>query len=133
MNGLPLFDSFPHINIAELCDDPDERAVARRLNLCDGAENAIKVRDLAALTGVSSRKVQSIVHHLIHSHGIPVGTSMREPYGNFLAITSKERQDVIDLHRRRGLAELGTAAALEGIDEAEYLRRLQTELEVEPA
>lgn len=121
-------DFAPGIDVSALCDDDDERAVARLLNELRGASKAMKVPNIAATVGVPTRKVQSIVHHLINHHGIAVGTSMRKPFGNFLAVTTEERRMVIALHRSRALSELATAAALEGVDRAEYLRRVQVEL-----
>lgn len=106
----------------------DELAVWYVIRLHPGATRAIQVDALAAQVRMQPRKVQSIVRALIHDHGKAVGTSMRRPFGYFHAVTSEERVEVADLHRRRALAELATAAKISGIDRAEYIRRFQTEL-----
>lgn len=123
-----LFDP-PRIPLGELCDT-DEIAVAATLNQCIGAARAIQVNALASSIGIPSRKCQSIVRHLIVEHGAPIGTSMREPYGWYLAETEAEMDDVIALHRSRALAELETMAKLRKTTVRAVLARIQTELDV---
>lgn len=125
-NGEPEYS----IDLEALCADPDERRVARELNDHRGQAEAIRVPVLAARVGLPTRQVQEIVHHLIHVHDASIGTSMRPPYGNFLAVSAAERQEAARLHRSRGIAELVTAAKLERIDKQTLLQQVQTELEV---
>lgn len=95
-----------------------------------GREKAIKAPDLAGIVNLGTRKLQSVIHELIHDHAIPVGSAMSEPYGYFLAITDAEREDVADMFHRRGLAFLATERKLRQISTTEQMRRLQIEMEV---
>lgn len=105
-----------------------EREVWYVLRNHEGAENAIKVPDLAERVGLGSRQVQRIVHRLIHDFGKAVGTSMREPMGLYHATTPQEREEVAALHRRRAKGMLATAAKIVGVSVREYVERHQLEL-----
>lgn len=107
----------------------DEHKVWNVLRFREGPASAIQVEAVAELVGIPARRVQQIVRTLIHERGRAIGTSMAEPYGWFLAVTHEQREAVADLHRRRALAELSTAAKILGIDRREVVRRFQTELD----
>lgn len=124
----PLFDR-PHIDTGTLCN-PEEKSVAAILNGCVGAAEAMTVPNVARACGLNPRRCQSIVRHLIVDHGAPVCTSMRSPYGWYLAETQEEIAGVVELHRSRALAELQTMARLKGIGLRRLLAQIQTELEV---
>ncbi|MEM7416815.1 MAG: hypothetical protein AAF389_15015 [Gemmatimonadota bacterium] len=116
----------PRIDFSKL--DKDERAVASLLTTRRGSSRAMKVPAIAKAVGLPTRQVQHIVRSLIVDHGIPIGTSMREPYGNYLAVTSEERSAIAKLHRARAEAEMERARVFERIDREEHTRRHQTEL-----
>lgn len=109
--------------------DPQAADIWHVLRFREGRERAIKVADLAELVRISPRNCQRIVHRLIHDFGRPIGTSMSEPHGWFHAVTHEERAEVAELHRRRALAELTTAARIMAIDRRELLAQIQTELD----
>lgn len=125
----PLFAQGPRIATDALCDT-DERAVAGILNQCVGEGWAMQVADVARATGIPARRCQSIVRHLIVDHGAPIGTSMRAPFGWYLAETPAEMDRVVELHRSRALSELTTMARLRGTCLRGILSQIQTELEV---
>ena len=60
----------------------EERAVVGALEW--GRERAIQVPDLAKRVGIPQRRVQKILNDVVHQHGIPIGTSMSAPHGNYL-------------------------------------------------
>lgn len=91
----------------------------------EGAARAIQVDTLAELVGIGSRQVQRIVRRLITLHGKPVGTSMRAPFGYFVAITREEREQVAALHTARALSELAVASKIKGVTVAEEIQRLR--------
>lgn len=106
-----------------------EITVWRALRGHEGAAKAIKADALAELVGINVRNVQRAIHSLIHKRGKPVGSSMSEPMGYFVAVTADERRTAAELHRTRGLAMLTTAARIMAIDRRELLRQIQTELD----
>lgn len=106
-----------------------EMAVWRALRTHEGRARAIKADTVAELAGLSVRNVQRAIHSLIHNRGKPIGSSMAEPMGYFVAVTTEERTAAAELHRTRGLAMLTTAARIMDIDQRELLRQIQTELD----
>jgi hypothetical protein len=106
-----------------------ERAVWSALRHHEGAASAIKCETLAMLAELSERNVQRAIHSLIHDRAKPIGSSMREPMGYFIAVTPEERRAAAKLHRDRGLAMLETASKIMAIDRRELLRQIQTELD----
>lgn len=108
--------------------EADHRVWSALRSSHEGAENAIQVPTLAELVRMSPRNVQKIVRRLVVMFGKPIGTSMREPFGNFVAVTAAEREQVAALHRARALSELEVAAKIVGVTAAEEVERLQTEL-----
>lgn len=107
--------------------EADHRVWSALRSSHEGAENAIQVPTLAELVRMSPRNVQKIVRRLVVVFGKPIGTSMREPFGNFVAVTAAEREQVAALHRARALSELEVAAKIEGISREEYARKHQAE------
>lgn len=107
----------------------DQLAVHAELRRHEGADRAIRADDLATAVGMdSTRRLQRIIHQLIYVHGIAVGSSMREPYGYYLAVTCTERREVGESLIRRGFAIVETGRRVGDIDEAEVVARLQTEM-----
>lgn len=107
----------------------DEAVVWNELRDRRGSNRAIRVGTLAELVGMKPRKVQEIVHALIHEWGKPIGTSMSKPFGYYHIVEAEERKHVVELHTRRGIAELATAAKISRISTEECLRRCLAELE----
>lgn len=105
------------------------RAVWQVLRTHEGPECAIKAELVVELAGLSERNVQRGVHELIHVHGKSIGSSMREPFGYYVAVTHEQREEAAKLHRERGLAMLTTASKIMAIDRRELLEQIQTELD----
>lgn len=106
----------------------EERAVFYALR--SGAENARQIKDLAEETGIPGRQVQSIVETLILEYSIPIGTSMRRPYGNYLIDSAEDLENTVELLRTRGISNLVRAAALKNMSLRQYLEEVQVELEL---
>ena len=90
----------------------DEAAVLRVLRGHVGREAAIQVEAIAAETGVSGRKVQQIVRHLIEHHGQLIGTASSAPYGNYIMSDPDEIDEVVRSLRHRGIAVLVRASII---------------------
>lgn len=118
------------LDLAALCDE-DERAIARALRW--GRAGARQVRDISAEAGTTGRRTQEIVDHLIHVHRWPIGTSMSEPFGNYLIDTAADLEQTVELLRTRGISSLARAAALKRITVGEYLRSIQHDLHLTSA
>jgi hypothetical protein len=130
MNLDPQFALFleatrPVLSLDALCSD-EERAVARALRW--GRAGARQIRAIAADAGVGSRRAQEIVDHLIHTHRWPIGTSMSEPFGNYLIDSPADLEQTVELLRARGISNLARAAALKRMTVGEYLRAIQSDL-----
>ena len=126
---LDLEVSRPALDLAGLCAD-EERAVARELRW--GRAAARQVGEIAAAAELPERRVQELISHLLLDHQWPVGTSMAAPFGNYLIDDRDELEETVGLLRKRGLSHLVRAAALKRMTVGEYLRRLQTELDLNP-
>jgi hypothetical protein len=109
--------------------DEQERAVLRVLP--HGRKNAVRVRELAARADIAPRRFQELVEHLVHGHGILIGTSMGEPHGNYLIDDMDELRATEQLLRRRALSLLARAARLGRVGMRQYLASVQTELGAE--
>lgn len=123
MTDLPLF-ARPLFDPEGLT--PDQLRVAQALGR--GREEARRIADLATETGLSDRDVQSIVEDLILKHHVPVGSSMRPPYGNYLIVDREDLDRTETLLRDRAIKGLRRAAALKGMAVQDYMRRVQTSL-----
>ncbi|HEX6038953.1 hypothetical protein [Longimicrobium sp.] len=106
--------------------DPEELAVARVLRW--GRAGALQVKEVAAAAGLPVRRTQKVVHRLLHERHWPIGTSMAEPFGNYLIDSADELEDTVELLRARGLSELTRAAALRKMTINAYLAAVQAEL-----
>lgn len=106
----------------------EERLVYEALRT--GAENARQIKTLAEETGIPGRQVQAIVETLILEYQVPIGTSMRPPYGNYLIDSAAELEATVELLRVRGISNLVRAAALKKMTLAMYLEEVQVELEL---
>jgi len=107
----------------------EERAVFYALR--EGAANARQIKDLAEETGLSGRQVQSIVETLILEYHVPIGTSMRAPFGNYLIDSAEDLEATVELLRTRGISNLVRAAALKKLTLEAYLQEVQVQLELE--
>lgn len=117
----------PVLDIAALGDD--ERALARALRW--GRANARQVRELAAEAGIPARRAQDVIDHLIHEHGWPIGTSMREPFGNYLIDSAEDLSATVELLRARGISNLARAAALRRMSVRRLLEEIQADMLLE--
>lgn len=136
MSAQPsLFDA-PALDLFALCN-PEEIAVANQLRT--GRARALKVETIAAEASlalgrkISGRRVQTILLHLIEAHRVPVGTSMREPFGNYLIDDAEDLRQTVELLKVRGIDNLVRAAALRKITLARLLAEVQMELEADAA
>lgn len=125
--GLLFHPPRPDIDPASLCDDEERRVLA---TLLWGKENAQKVDELAKEARVHPRKFQEIIQHLIRKHQVPVGTSMGEPYGNYLIDSDEDLEATHQLLRTRGISILVTCAALKKMHVRRYLELVQANLDV---
>lgn len=117
----------PKLPLAELSSE--EQAVVAALEW--GRENARLIPEAAAAAGLPPRRYQRTVEHLVHVHGIPIGTAMGPPHGNYLVDDPEELARVEELLRRRGISLIARAAALRRFGLRRYLSEIQTALDDE--
>lgn len=126
MNLGPLFDvPRPELDPDGLCDAED-RAVLRALRW--GRQQARQIPEIAAEAGVTGRRAQTIIQHLLLDHHVPIGTSMGEPAGNYLIEDEQDLSATVELLRRRGISNLVRAAALKKMTLRRYLETVQHDL-----
>jgi len=106
---------------------PEQRDVFEALAW--GRANARRIDQLAAMTGLSGRKVQAIAQTLRELYAVPIGTSMSAPFGCYLVDDPNELAACYRLFRARGLSNLKQAAALRHMSLRAYLKEVQTEIE----
>lgn len=114
------------LDLEQLSND-EERAVMRALRY--GRSAARSVPTLAEETGLPPRRVQSIVKHLIFRHGVPVGTSMGRPAGNYLIDDPEDLEATTELLRVRAIQSLARVAALQKMNHRRLLEEIQPELD----
>lgn len=122
--ALHLDTARPVLSLESL--DSEERAVARVLRW--GRAGALQVREIAAAAQLPVRTTQRVVKRLLHERQWPIGTSMTEPYGNYLIDSAQELEDTVGLLRDRGISELARAAALSRMTLRAYLANVQMDL-----
>jgi hypothetical protein len=85
---------------------PDERAVLDVLVRYRGRQEAVGLEIVAGIAGISERKVQEIVVHLIERHGWPIGSAVKSPMGYFLIENEEELAESLSqlVHRLTALA-----------------------------
>lgn len=115
----------PALDLSSLCDE-SEAAVARALRW--GRARARQVGEIAAEAGLPERQTQEVIQHLLFDHQLPIGTSMAEPFGNYLIDSAEELEQTVRLLRTRGITSLARAAALKRMTLEQYLRLVQGEL-----
>lgn len=111
---------------------PEQIAVHTELKRHRGAASAIKAEDLAeAVCMDSTRRLQRVIHELINTHGVAVGSSMRDPFGYYLAVSTEEKREAGRFLIRR-CARIGrTARSIMDAADEEVVRMFQTELQDE--
>ena len=123
-----VFDATrPELALEQLCND-EERAIGRALFW--GRAGARKVDEIAAAAGVPPRQAQDLIQHLLFEHGWPIGTSMSEPFGNYLIDTAEELDQTVELLRSRGISNLARAAALKRMSLEQYMSFVQERLKL---
>lgn len=122
--ALHLDVTRPHLSRAGFGDE--ERAVADALRW--GRANALQVREIARLARLPMRRTQDVIDRLLREHGWPIGTSMAEPFGNYLIDSAEELEATVELLRTRGISNLTRAAALKGMSLRRFIESVQPEL-----
>ena len=107
----PLF-SKEGVPKAGALDSEEQRVVSL---LKEGKENAVCVKTLAGLVGVSDVKLREIVRHLIDEHGYCIGSRTGEPAGYYLITEESEINEVYRSLRHRGISILVRASKLKRI------------------
>lgn len=120
----------PEVDPEDLCTD-EERAVMAALPR--GRDNAEQVPVLAEEVGLTGRRLQAVIAHLLEAHRVPIGTAMSAPYGAYIIIDPDELGETVRLLRCRGLANLQRAACLRAMSLDRYLAEVQTELRMDGA
>jgi hypothetical protein len=70
----------------------NERRIMDALLLHKGVSQAIKMRDLEALTGLRSRRIRITIQRLKTERGMPIGSISRPPYGYFMCVTDTDAE-----------------------------------------
>lgn len=121
---------------------PPERPLIRARDLCSltevrvyealawGSEKARRVNVLAAEAGLSTRALQDVLDHLVFDHHVPVGTSMKDPYGNYLIESTEDLEKTVQLYTRRGLHSLAKAGGLRRESLRRFLAHVQRNLDL---
>ena len=125
--ALHLDATRPALPLGDL--DAEELAVVKALRW--GRLNARQVRDIAAEAGLPARRTQELIRRLIHDHGVPIGTAMEAPHGNFLIDSAAELEATVELLRERGISNLARAAKLKGTALRRYIADVQVSLDRE--
>ena len=88
----------------------EEREVLRSLKA--GRDKAQAVAAVAQFVGVTPRRLQEIVRHLINEHGEPIGSATSRPTGYYFINDAKEIEDVCQALRHRAICILHRVAKL---------------------
>ena len=110
--------------------DSDELSVYGIIRVRAGRERAVSVEEISRLSGVAPRQVRDIVKGLIERHRVRIGSALKKPAGYYMIETREEAEQNELTLRRLGLSVLSRAAAIRKLTVREYVRQLQTELEV---
>lgn len=105
---------------------PKERAVYVALRR--GRPNARRVPDIAAAAGLSPRETQTVIERLILDHGVPIGSAMGKPAGNYLIDSPEDLDATAGLLRSRAIHVLRRVAALQQMTFERLMAEIQTEL-----
>lgn len=120
---------FPSLRFRVDPDDlADERERAVLAALKYGRENARRIPELAAATGLRGREVQSVIERLVFDRGVAVGTSMGKPPGAYLIDSPEDLDATAALLMSRAIHGLRRVAALKKITHRRLLAEIQTEL-----
>lgn len=106
----------------------DEVRVVKALGW--GSARARKVAELAREVGLKGRLLQDVVDHLVLKHGVPIGSSMSKPFGNYLIESAEDLESTVHLYTRRGLHSLAKASGLRRQSLARYMSHVQTHLDL---
>ena len=110
--------------------DSDELTVWGIIRGHVGLESAVSVGAISERSGVPPRQVRDIVKGLIERHRVRIGSSLVQPSGYYIIETMEEAERNEVTLRRLGLSILTRAAVLKRLTVAEYMRELQTEMDV---
>jgi len=95
-----------------------------------GREQAVSVDAISEQTGIAGREVRDIVKRLIEQHHVRIGSALAKPSGYYMIQSDEEAEANERTLRRLGLSILVRASVLKRLTVAEYMKRLQTELEM---
>lgn len=84
-----------------------------------GRGNAIGMRALAAMVGLSTRSVQSAIEWLIKEHARPIGSSCSRPCGYYVIIDQEDLEHTFRNRVNRGISNLSAAYALKSAPEVQ--------------
>lgn len=97
-----------------------------------GKDTAISMDALANLCTVSTREIQEAVHHMIVAYRVPIGsTSSAARPGYYLVIDREEADQVYRSLKGRALSILKRASVIRGISNADLVREIATEIELD--
>lgn len=91
----------------------EEEAVLAVISRHRGRARAVSMKEVARVTGVNERTVQSIVKQLVEEKHWPIGTATSAPYGYFMIENEAERRAVRNHLVRRALSTLEHARAFD--------------------
>lgn len=95
-----------------------------------GAGQAVSVESISEQSGIAPRRVRGIVKDLIEKHRVRIGSSLRSPSGYYMIQTREEAEQNEKTLRRLGISILVRAAVLKGLEVREYLKKVQTEIQI---
>jgi hypothetical protein len=109
--------------------DPAETRIMTLLQVRRGRERAIRVPDLASLSGIPARQIQQVIHRLRVQHGQPIASAAGKPAGYYIPETSQEVEEFYHEQKSKALGTLAAAAAVKRTSLPALLGQLALETE----
>ncbi len=113
----------------ELCT-PEEEAVLAELRQHRGREAAIPTPELAKRCGLTTRRAQHVMDHLVFDHSVPIGSAMSAPAGNYLIVSGEDLDATVRLLTTRSLHGLARASRLRRTALRAWLNHVQHNLDL---
>lgn len=96
--------------------DSIEIKLLQELTKAAGKNNAISAPALSQRLDITSRRLRTIINHLIIDHHLPIGSSAgRDNHGYFMISTEAEATEFYQLFRSRGMTGLVKASRIEDV------------------
>ena len=109
-----------------------ERLVAGIIERHRGKETPVAREQLALLVGVTTRRVERIVKHLVERHGCPIGSVCAgDRHGYYIITDAADLARTADNLRARARSILKRLARLRQTTELDVLGQLRLDLEAE--